>query len=1009
MRDVLLAAGLALGLTLGLLSCSDSSTGIPSPPEPVGIGPAGGTVSSPDGQARLVVPPNALSDMVAMTITPVGTPPAGAVGTVYDIRPSGTQLSPPATLTLTYDPSALPSGVEPGDLAIGTHMNGAWVELATTHGAGTPTLSAPVSHFSLFGAVPTGAVGPAACPELALSSAAAAPLREIEVTGVPDHFAEFLGGEVIDLAGEERLVAFVSRSDDGRVFLEVPVHPTGAIEGGPVHLRMIDEEGRACQGLLFTIEPLPAAPGAFQLYFEAVQELIAVQAEALGTTPAALQAADPDTVPDHLFPWVMAQGLADHPENANSMRAVAAREAPFTSEETAESWALLDALTARSGVAHRLRDLTAAHVALAVPAPPAFPGGDVLPPSSGAACTGPFYNPDAFTLSRWMDLSATSSIALSPEVVGYLDAAGFLLNASMVLAAAGTGGAVAKARIGAAGVLGNLGLFVSKAGMEAMEGLLPSILVSLDFEYGPAVFLEDDEVTTGNWSEAMLTTRSRGWSADRAILDGLLQTAGGVATKKGAQWFSKRTFIPEGPARELADGFNALIADTWLQELLQQKGGQSGVVHFPGCDFGPTDISAEEWSEAEIVGDSDLVASIRGHGSYEVWMDGEVFLLVRSRAGAFGLWGTVTAARPIEVLRLEVEIIPDEQVVEPGQVVSFEARVTNANDPSVQWTISPTSHSLEVVGGDGGGTVRVHTSGDPDQLPAVLTARSTATGPMRPLALPARTANALLHTGAFILEPGGACVEPGNALQFELRDPRPPPVAVSAAGREEDAAASPEPGPGPQRSGHLAAVWEASEGSITQQGLFTAPGTPGLVTVTARRGDREERALVRVAENCRCWWIASIDGGFSGTATGDVAYFFRQGSDLVVSVSLRMVDEPTPHIDVIAVNGEPVLLPDFETASGLPSVSIGNVPPAPGSDGGFWFTADPETDAPTGLLDVFKNEGRLFEGRTQGTAFALALQGDNVVILGGVLDLHFRADQHPSQLEVPTSYCKVEG
>jgi hypothetical protein len=86
------------------------------PPPPANqVGPAGGTVTGPNG-TQVVVPAGALSAPVLITITPAaGRPlPPGmqALGTTYDLGPSGTHFAVPVTVTLPLNPAQVPAGAQ---------------------------------------------------------------------------------------------------------------------------------------------------------------------------------------------------------------------------------------------------------------------------------------------------------------------------------------------------------------------------------------------------------------------------------------------------------------------------------------------------------------------------------------------------------------------------------------------------------------------------------------------------------------------------------------------------------------------------------------------------------------------------------------------------------------------------------------------------------------------------------------------------------------------------------
>lgn len=114
----------------------------------------GGTLTSGDGTLTLTIPAGALGAPTPITVQPgTGMPPTAlgtAVGPVYELGPSGTAFATPATLTLSYDPAALPAGS--GDaLHVVQQSGGVWSVLPSTIDTVRHTVTAHVRHFTLFG------------------------------------------------------------------------------------------------------------------------------------------------------------------------------------------------------------------------------------------------------------------------------------------------------------------------------------------------------------------------------------------------------------------------------------------------------------------------------------------------------------------------------------------------------------------------------------------------------------------------------------------------------------------------------------------------------------------------------------------------------------------------------------------------------------------------------------------------------------------------------------------
>src|SRR5262245_32393522 len=89
------------------------------------VGPSGGAVASSDGNLAVNIPAGALPANVTITTEPAEAPATGAVGTVYEIGPTGTQFAMPVTLTLHYD-TAMLGGAAESALRVATFAGGAW-------------------------------------------------------------------------------------------------------------------------------------------------------------------------------------------------------------------------------------------------------------------------------------------------------------------------------------------------------------------------------------------------------------------------------------------------------------------------------------------------------------------------------------------------------------------------------------------------------------------------------------------------------------------------------------------------------------------------------------------------------------------------------------------------------------------------------------------------------------------------------------------------------------------
>jgi hypothetical protein len=116
------------------------------------IGPEGGLLVSPDRRLTLEVPPGALTTRVHLTMEFASAWPKGALGPVFEVRPTGTTFAAPATFVYRYDLADLapfgPAGVR---LAVATGAS--WTRLTSVVDTTAGTISAQTTHLSTYGLV----------------------------------------------------------------------------------------------------------------------------------------------------------------------------------------------------------------------------------------------------------------------------------------------------------------------------------------------------------------------------------------------------------------------------------------------------------------------------------------------------------------------------------------------------------------------------------------------------------------------------------------------------------------------------------------------------------------------------------------------------------------------------------------------------------------------------------------------------------------------------------------
>jgi hypothetical protein len=147
-------------LTVGSLHCSSTSKTGTSTGASQTIGPAGGKLTSADGAWDLTVPANALPSSTTITVKPTSV--TGAIGTAYELEPSGTTFAVPVTMTFHYGTADL--GGAPADAVVAAVFgDGGWTALdGYTLDTTAKTVSGTTTHLSTYGG--TAGCGAAATP-----------------------------------------------------------------------------------------------------------------------------------------------------------------------------------------------------------------------------------------------------------------------------------------------------------------------------------------------------------------------------------------------------------------------------------------------------------------------------------------------------------------------------------------------------------------------------------------------------------------------------------------------------------------------------------------------------------------------------------------------------------------------------------------------------------------------------------------------------------------------------
>ena len=170
------------------------------------------TLSSPDGSVQLVLNANTTVNIPgeSLTVTEASSPPAAPQNArliaAYELAPSNSTFEPAITLTIKYDPASLPPQVDESSLFIAFWTGSVWNSLPSTVDTSNNTVSAAVSHFTVFallGNVSQGEPPPAAVftvSDLKVSPALVKPGQTVTITATVSNNGDIKGSYQVVLS-----------------------------------------------------------------------------------------------------------------------------------------------------------------------------------------------------------------------------------------------------------------------------------------------------------------------------------------------------------------------------------------------------------------------------------------------------------------------------------------------------------------------------------------------------------------------------------------------------------------------------------------------------------------------------------------------------------------------------------------------------------------------------------------------------------------------------------------
>jgi plastocyanin len=387
--------------------------------------------------------------------------------------------------------------------------------------------------------------------------------------------------------------------------------------------------------------------------------------------------------------------------------------------------------------------------------------------------------------------------------------------------------------------------FAFTQGAEAAAHLLPSRFVTIDFALNPAALLEDDDAA-GRWERVEVVAASKGWKLDQTILESLLQF---TQVKGGYDAWISRFAPPQGLREALGD---PLVTEA-VNGTINTHAKGSGVFTIPPRETRPIDITEEPYSTATVhfALQQEGRQGYRLNPSWEGELRGEVE--VRTTHGMFG-GNHIYARKDVAIDPVRIVIDPASVTVAPGEIVRFTVTV-HAKDKrvSVHADNGSTIHQPQP---DGTHLIIYEAPADEAELPDILTVTSESMGGFlaNQARRPKATAFIRSQQPSVEIEPRGACVKPGQKQTFTAR-----------VDNLED----------------TRVTWAVDHGTVTQAGVYTAPGGAGAATLTATSvSDPSIFDSITIGVGpCNCVWSLQVGGRGGMSLLGrDIHIGVREGA-----------------------------------------------------------------------------------------------------------------------------------
>lgn len=771
-------------------------------------------------------------------------------------------------------------------------------------------------------------------------------------------------------------------------FIVSPHHPD-SLQGGPVGLRF-DDGQTACEGEYdWEVEALPPAPGALIEALESSSELAVELLATYGLTAQEVMSGDLEEIPVMAIPLAIQAWATAHPDNPDSLKRQI-EEGRLALSPSAEDLEAVDRIVGKLDFARRNREalneiaeLEAEGVETRFTDPGPSDGlgfGDDLGSRQQGICG---------SLSRFVEVEINSSDDLSYYMRKAATSEALAESTAMVAQAVGLLSSI-PAPSAIVGKLLGIFLTIDQLMKSAHANAYPRELYAPEVRSYAPNFLED-YTQAEEWSDYYISAKAPGWDVTKDIGQQLADLAFSLAGRfdptpgKGGESVIDTLLdsfgLDDGLAREISTGLLEFVQQLgpmeslggWLdgsgacvlnpgpwENIRVGMTGSKLKVEYPG-KIGSR-ANGADFREGFCVdgGPGGVLNSYEpqrfGEGAIEVKANGSRAHFPPESNEASSRW-----IKNIDMLPIEVVMETPNVAALPGETVTLEATIENAHDPSGIWEVVMGEATLENERrNDNQLSVDVVLPDNEVAFPVVVELRSRSSRGLRsPTCDPVpRAATAVIRDDSFLrINPRARCLSEDETHQFEA----------------EYASADPSARP----------VWSATDGSISQNGLFV-PGKAEEVTITARLEGTELTDSVRArVGHCECFYDIRVSGMANGTM-GAFMGITGLYADGMLIIEMGYENQPNLHVITAEVPGP---FPTVVPAGGgvhLEEIYYGflQTPAA-------WFDEEGATLTITRWTPQGYVEGRLRGYSPGGTA---RYGGENVPYMGGAyIEIDFMA------------------